>query len=287
LKDKRRWISPQLRLKQSLASKLVFSKWRAGVGGRLRYFVSGGAPLAPMINKFFYAAGLTILEGYGLTESSPVIAVNTPKDFRIGTVGKPIPGVEVMIAPDGEILTRSSGVFAGYLKDPEATAAAIDAEGWLHTGDVGELSEDGYLRITDRKKDIIITAAGKNLSPSEIENALKVSPYLREAVVIGDRRRYLTALIGIEPDTVGDWATRRGIPYTTYADLSGRDEVRQLVAEVVESVNKDLARVEQVKRFELIPVELDHEDGQLTATQKVKRAAIAEQFGELIEGMYR
>jgi len=187
----------------------------------------------------------------------------------------------------GEVLTRSPGVFAGYWEDPEATAAAVDGDGWLHTGDVGELDADGFLAITDRKKDIIITAGGKNVSPSEIENKLKVSPFVREAVVIGDRRKFLTALIGIDGEVVGDWASRRGIPYTTYADLSARPEVRELVGDAVAAANAELARVEGIKRFELLPVELDHEDGQLTATQKVRRAAIAREFERQIEEMYR
>ena len=180
------------------------------------------------------------------------------------------------IADDGEILTRSAGVFQGYLNNPDATAEAVDADGWLHTGDVGELDADGFLRITDRKKDIIITAGGKNISPSEIENLLKVSPFVREAVVIGDRRKYLTALIGIELDTVGNWASRRGLAYTTYADLSAKPEVHALIDGVVREANEQLAQVEKIKRFTLIGKELDHEDGELTATQKVKRRAMAD-----------
>ena len=208
-------------------------------------------------------------------------------DVRLGTVGTPLPGTEVRIAPDGEVLTRSPGVFLGYFKDPDATRATVDADGWLHTGDVGTLDDDGFLTITDRKKDIIITSGGKNISPSEIENKLKVSPFVREAVVVGDRRKYLTALIGIEADTVSDWATRRGIPFTTYADLSNRPEVRELVGEWVAKVNAELAQVETIKDFAMIPKELDHEEGELTATQKVKRAAVAREFADLIEAMYR
>jgi long-chain acyl-CoA synthetase len=185
------------------------------------------------------------------------------------------------------VLTRSAANFAGSFENSEATVATLDADGWLHTGDIGEIDESGYLTITDRKKDLIITAGGKNISPSELENKLKVSPYVREAVVIGDRRKYLTALIGIEQDTVGDWATRRFIPYTTYEDLSAKPEVRALIGEWIDHVNRDLAQVETIKRFELLPRELDHENGQLTATQKVKRAAIADQFSDLIEAMYR
>src|SRR5690606_13076987 len=174
-----------------------------------------------------------------------------------------------------------------YFKNPEATAETIDEAGWLHSGDIGELDADGFLRTTDRQQDIIITAAGKHISPSATENMLKVSPFVREAIVIGDQRKYLTALIGIELDTVGDWATRRRIAFTTYADLSSKPEVRELIGEVVESVNKELAQVETIKRFEMLPKELDQEDGEVTATQKVKRRAIEQEFAELIEGMYR
>ena len=185
--------------------------------------------------------------------------------------GKPSPGTEVRIADDGEILTRGPATFLGYFKDPDATAETIDADGWLHTGDVGELDADGFLKITDRKKDIIITAGGKNVCPSEIENKLKVSPFVREAVVIGDQRRHLSALIGIELDTVGNWALHRRIGFTTYADLSSKHEVVALIGDWVDAVNADLAQVETIKRFTLLPKELDQEDGEVTATQKVKR----------------
>jgi long-chain acyl-CoA synthetase len=254
---------------------------------RVRLALSGAAPIAPEVLEWFWAIGVPVREAYGQTENTAV-ATYTPRDkVKIGRVGVAYPGVEIRIADDGEILTRGPSTFVGYYKDPAATAATVDADGWLHTGDVGELDADGSLRITDRKKDLIITAGGKNISPSEIENMLKVSPYVREAVVIGDRRKYLTALIGIEPDTVGDWATRRFMPYTTYEDLSAKPEVRQLVAEWVEHVNRDLAQVEQVKDFRLMSNLLAHENGQLTATMKVKRAAVCEQFADLIEEMYR
>jgi long-chain acyl-CoA synthetase len=184
------------------------------------------------------------------------------------------------------VLTRGPATFLGYWKRPDATTEAVDAEGWLHTGDVGVLDEDGFLRITDRMKDIMITAGGKNIAPSEIENALKVSPFVKEAVLIGDRRPYLTALVGIEPDTVADWAQRNRIAFTTYRDLTEKKEVRALVRGIVEEVNAGLATVEQVKDFRLLPKLLDHEDGELTATQKVRRAAMAERFSDLVEGMY-
>jgi long-chain acyl-CoA synthetase len=253
---------------------------------RCRIALSGAAPIAPQVLEYFRGLGVPIREGYGQTENTAVATFTPDDDVRLGTVGRAAPGVELRIAEDGEILTRGPGVFQGYFKDPEATAQAIDEDGWLHTGDVGQLDRDGFLTITDRKKDIIITAGGKNISPSEIENRLKVSPYVREAVVVGDRRKHLVALIGIEADTVGDWASRRRIAFTTYADLSRKDEVRELIAGVVDEVNGEVAQVERIKRFALLAKELDHEDGELTATQKVKRRAIEQEFAAEIEGLY-
>jgi long-chain acyl-CoA synthetase len=189
-------------------------------------------------------------------------------------------------AADGEILTRHPGVFAGYFQDPAATAKVLTPDGWLHTGDIGEWVAGTHVRITDRAKDIIITAGGKNVAPSELENALKTSPFIKEVVVIGDRRPYLTALIGIEFDTVADWAQRRRIDVTTYRDLSGKPEVVQLVQSLVDEVNQRFATVEQIKKFRMLPKELDHEDGELTGTQKVKRAAITQRFGDLIRDLY-
>jgi long-chain acyl-CoA synthetase len=275
------------RLKAGLGWVMVFRSLRNKLGlGRVRIALSGAAPIAPQVLEFFWALGVPVREGYGQTEGTAVATYTPADDVRIGTVGKALPGTEIRIAEDGEILVRGPAVFPGYFKNDEATRETVDAEGWLHTGDVGQLDADGFLTITDRKKDIIITAGGKNISPSEIENRLKVSPYVREAVVIGDGRKHLTALIGIEADTVGDWATRQHIPFTTYSDLSAKPEVRELVRQWVEQVNADLAQVETVKAFELLPKELDHEEGELTATQKVKRAAIAREFAPLIEGMY-
>ena len=252
---------------------------------RVREALSGAAPIAPQVLEFLMSVGVPVREGYGMTENTAVATIVPADELYLGSVGKALPLSEVRIAEDGEILTRSDGTFKGYFKNLEATKETI-INGWLHTGDVGRIDEFGHLWITDRKKDIIITAGGKNLSPSEIENRIKISPYVREAMVIGDKRKYLTALIGIESDTVGDWATRKGIPYTTYEDLSSKDEVNELVSMIINDANKDFAQVETVKYFKLIPLELDHEDGQLTATQKVKRAAITEQFAELIESMY-
>ncbi|GAB3673194.1 AMP-dependent synthetase/ligase [Actinocorallia lasiicapitis] len=263
-----------------------FRALRERLGMRyVRYAASGAAPIAPEVLRFFMGIGVPMHEVYGMTENTGVATANVPGRIRLGTVGEPRDGVELRITDDGEILTRHAGVFAGYWNRPDATAEVLDADGWLATGDVGSL-DDGYVRITGRKKEIIITAGGKNIAAAEIENSLKASPYVREAVVIGDRRAYLTALIGVEGDTVGDWARRRKLPYTTYRDLSERPEVRELIQGVVRDVNERLARVEQIKDFRLIPKELDHEDGELTATQKVKRRALETAFADLIATLY-
>jgi long-chain acyl-CoA synthetase len=255
---------------------------------KVRHATSGAAPIAPEVLRFFMGIGLPMHEVYGMTENTAIATANRPGRVRLGTVGEPHPGIELRIdEATGEILTRHPGTFAGYWKNPEATAKTIDSDGWLHTGDVGEWVDDTYVKITDRMKDLIITAGGKNVSPSEIENALKASPYIKEAIVIGDKRPYLTALIGVELDTVGHWAQARKLPYTTYRDLGEKKEVRALVQSIIDDVNARFARVEQVKKFSMLTKELDHEDGELTATQKVKRKAIAAMFAEQVEGMYR
>ncbi len=254
---------------------------------KLRYAASGAAPIAPDLLRFFMGIGVPMHEVYGMTENSAVATANLPGRVKIGTVGEVHEGMELRIDEEtGEILTRHEGTFAGYWRDPEATARTVDADGWLHTGDVGEWVDGTHLRITDRMKDIIITAGGKNIAPSEIENALKASPYIKEAVVIGDRRAFCTALVGIELDTVGHWAQQRRLPYTTYRDLSEKPEVIELVQGIVTKANEHFAPVEQVRRFRMLPKQLDHEDGELTATQKVKRSAITSMFSDLVESMY-
>jgi long-chain acyl-CoA synthetase len=229
-----------------------------------------------------------MFEAYGMTENAAIATSNRPGRVKVGTVGEPLGGAEVRIDPQsGEILTRHPAVFAGYFHDPAATAKVLGPDGWLRTGDIGEWVDGTHLRITDRAKDIIITSGGKNVAPSELENALKASPYLKEAIVIGDRRPYLTALIGIEFDTVANWAQRRRLSFTTYRDLSEKPEVTELVQSIVDEVNQRFAAAEQIKRFRMLPKELDHEDGELTATQKVKRSAIADRFADLVEDLYR
>jgi long-chain acyl-CoA synthetase len=279
---------PFAKLLMGITWLIVFRPLRDKLGlRRVRLALSGAAPIAPQLLDYFWALGVPVREGYGQTENTAVATYTPADDVRLGKVGKALPGVEIKIAESGEILTRSPGNFLGYLKNPEATAATLDSEGWLHTGDVGELDAAGFLTITDRLKDLIITAGGKNISPSEIENELKVSPFVKEAVVIGDGRKFLAALIGIEFDTVGDWARRRELAYTTYTDLSSKPEVVALIDEWVSHVNRNLARVEQVKQFRLLDRELDHEGGSLTATQKVKRRAVEQEFADQIEEMYR
>ncbi|HSM01218.1 MAG TPA: AMP-binding protein [Acidimicrobiia bacterium] len=272
-----------------MGNVFLYRSLRERVGlRRVRHAVSAAAPIAPEILEFFMSIGVPLYEAYGMTENSGVATTNRPGRVKLGTVGEPYPGCEIRLDEEtGEILTRHPAVFAGYWNKPDATARAIDEEGWLHTGDVGEWVDGTHVRIVDRIRDIIITSGGKNISPSEIENSLKTSPFIKEAIVIGDRRKYLTALIGIEFEAVSEWAQRRRIPHTTYRDLSEKPEVRALVQKAVDATNEKFARVEQIKRFQLLTKELDHEDGELTATQKVKRSIIEDRFGDEIESMYR
>jgi long-chain acyl-CoA synthetase len=289
---RKRWATGKVRgvdkLVYGLGWLFLYRPLREKLGmSRIKGVLSGAAPIAPQVLEFFWTIGVPVREGYGQTENTAQATVTPPDDIRLGKVGKPLAGTEVRIASDGEILTRGPGTFLGYFKDPTATAETIDPDGWLHTGDVGELDADGFLTITDRKKDIIITAGGKNVSPSEIENMLKVSPFVKEAMVIGDQRPYLTALIGIELDTVSNWALHHRIGFTTYADLASKEEVVALIGTVVNEVNEQLAQVETIKRYALLPKELDEEDGEVTATQKVKRRAVEAEYHQQIEEMYR
>ena len=247
--------------------------------------VSGAAPIAPEILKFFMNMGVPIYEGYGMTENSAVATGNKPGAVKLGTVGVPQPDVEIKLADDGEILVRHPGVFLGYYKNEEATKETIDKDGWLYTGDVGEYDGE-FLKIIDRKKDIIITSGGKNVSPSEIENNLKTSPYIKEAIVIGDDRKFLSCLIGIEYDIVSNWALRKNIPHTTYRNLSENEEVQKLIWNEILKANELTSSLE-LRKFRMITKELDHEDGDLTATQKAKRNVIMEKFSDLIDDMYK
>jgi long-chain acyl-CoA synthetase len=263
-------VSSVLARQQRLADRLVFSKVRERLGGRLRIGISGAAPLSPEVMEFFHALGVPVIEGYGLTETASSATVNEPEDFRIGTVGRPVDGTEVRLAEDGEILLRSDSIFVGYYRDPEATAAALTDDGWLRTGDVGAIDDEGFLRITDRKKDLIITAGGKNIAPQNLENALKTSRFVSQALVVGDRRPYVGALVTLDE-----------------AELTSSDRDPQaLVQEVVDDVNRDRTRVEQIKRFVILPRDFSLEEGEVTPTLKLRRRVIHEHFADEIEQLY-
>ena len=252
---------------------------------RTRLAMSGAAPISPEVLKFYRVIGLPIAQVYGQTEVTGVSHYQPGDDMNIGSVGHPLPDVEFRLAEDGEIMLRGPSVFAGYYKDEAATGSTV-RDGWLYTGDVGELDEQGYLYITDRKKDILITSGGKNIAPSEIENRLKFSLYINEAIVIGDGRPFLTALIQIEYDTVGKWAMDQGIAFTTFKSLAGAPEVFELIKKEVAEANKDFAKVETIKKFTLLDKELDHDDDEVTATMKVRRSTIEAKFKDLIVAMY-
>ncbi len=270
----------------TLADWAIFRKVKERLGfDRVRVAISGAAPISPDILRFFHALGIPLREVYGQTEGNGPTSIHLGDNIKIGTVGQAIPGVEIKIAEDGEILVRGPNVFQGYYKNPEATRETLK-DGWLHSGDVGELDEEGYLTITDRKKDLIITAGGKNIAPQNIENQLKFSPYINDAVAIGDRRKYLTALIVIDEDNVTKYAQDNKIPFTTYASLTQNPEIIKLIQKEVNNVNKTLAGVETVKKFKILPKKLYEEDGEVTPTMKVKRKYINETFKDLIKEMY-
>ncbi|MBI3105190.1 MAG: long-chain fatty acid--CoA ligase [Candidatus Rokubacteria bacterium] len=252
---------------------------------RTRIAVCGAAPASPELFEYYHALGVPLIEGYGQTESTGVISINRVQQPRVGTVGQPVPGVEVALADDGEILTRGPHVFKGYFKDPELTAQTIDRDGWLHTGDVGAW-EDGYLKIMDRKKDIIITAGGKNITPAYIENKLKFSPYIQDAVVVGDRKKYLVALILIDEDNVTKFAQDHRVPFTTFQDLTQNAEIIRLIEAEVAKVNKTLSQVEGVKKVALLPRRFYEEEGDVTPTKKVKRRALETRYADLIKSLY-
>ena len=273
-----------------LADKLVFSKIKERLGGKFEFAISGGAPLSRDVAEFFWGAGIPIYEGYGLSETSPVISVNTREDVKMGTVGKPIPGVEVMIAADGEILSRGPNTMKGYWGMEKETAEVIDAEGWFHTGDIGEVDPEGFLRITDRKKELIINAYGKNVAPAPIENALKGSRFIEQAVVIGDRRKFLSALLVPDFATLKAWAEKQGIAAADNAADNARllaaPQVRELIGKEVAAVNANLAGFEKIVAWELLPDEFTLETGEITPTLKIKRRVINQKYGPIIDRLY-
>jgi long-chain acyl-CoA synthetase len=274
-----------LGLKRSIAHALVFSKIIARTGGRVRFFVSGGAPLAREIAEFFYALGLVVLEGYGLTETAPVLAVNTFENLKFGTVGKPIPGVEIQIASDGEILARGPNVMKGYYKKEEETREVF-AGGWFHTGDIGHLDDEGFLVITDRKKDLIVTSGGKNVAPQPIENLLKMSPYIADAVVIGDRRRFVAALIVPNFEKLENYARAGGIAYENLEELVRDGRIVGFLKDEVDKATPLLAAYETVKKIAVLGRDFNIERGEITPTLKVKRANIERDYKSIIDSLY-
>src|SRR5687768_13470397 len=268
-----------------LADRLVYSKVKERLGGRLRLAISGGAPLSREIAEFFHALDIVLIEGYGLTECTTAATTNTLEAYRFGTVGRPLPGTEVRLADDGELLVRSETIFQGYLKDPEATAAVLTEDGWLFTGDIAEIDEDGFVKITDRKKDIIVTAGGKNVAPQNLENDLKSSKYVSQALVVGDRRPYVAALITLDPDEVPKWAAKRGLPGDIEA-LARDDQVRELIQGVVDEVNAERSRFEQIERFSILPRDFTMADDELTPTRKLRRRVVVDHFADALEELY-
>lgn len=278
-------VPVDLALKYQVAKRLVFDKLAEKMGGQLRFAFSGGAPLSPQIAEFFHAAGLLLLEGYGLTETTAAITVNTPFDYRFGTVGKPIGEVKIKIADDGEILVKSKKVMREYYNNPEATADTLE-DGWFHTGDIGELSPENYLRITDRKKDLIKTAGGKYVAPQRLENLLKVNPYVSQVHIHGDQRKYVVALLTLNMEPVRRFADQNNISYRDLEALSQHPRVRELVRQAVAEANSQLASFESIKNFAILPRELSIENGEVTPSLKVKRKVVDLRYRELIDRLY-
>jgi long-chain acyl-CoA synthetase len=281
-------IPAGLGLKHRIADKLVFSKLHARLGGRLRWAVSGGAPLSRDIAEFFHAVGVLVLEGYGLTETCPVLTFNRPDRFRFGSVGQALAGVELRIAEDGEILARGPNIATrGYWEQPEATAAVFEPDGWFHTGDIGRLDEDGFLFITDRKKDLIVTAGGMNVAPQNIENLLKADPFISQVMIYGDRRPYPVALITLNADELGKFARGEGILTPDPGILAQHPKVVERIARTVEEKNSQLQSYARIKKFVILPEDFTQENGQLTPTLKVKRKVVAETYHDRLEELYR
>ena len=279
-------VSGGLRFRRSIAAKLVFSKIIAKTGGRIRFFVSGGAPLSKDIAEFFYAMGLVILEGYGLTETSPMLSINTFKNIRLGTVGKPVPRVDIKIASDGEILARGPNIMKGYYKK-EAETREVFEDGWFKTGDIGRFDPDGFLVITDRKKDLLVTSGGKNIAPQPIENMLKASPYITGGVVIGDRKRFIAALVVPDFDKLQEYARAQGIAYSSLDDLCRDRRIVGFLKAEVDRVTPLLASYERIKRIAVLPRDFEIERGEITPSLKVRRANVTNAYQSLIDAMYR
>jgi long-chain acyl-CoA synthetase len=281
-------VPATLELKRKLAHKLVFSKLHAALGGRLQWAVSGGAPLSRDIAEFFHAAGILLLEGYGLTETCPALTFNRPDRFKFGSVGQSLPGVQLRIAADGEILARGPNIATlGYYKQPEATREVFDPDGWFHTGDIGTIDQDGFLVITDRKKDLIVTAGGMNIAPQNIENLLKADPFISQVMVYGDRRPYPVALITINPEELSKFAREHGILTSDAAAIVKHPKVAERIGRTVEEKNSQLQSYAKIKRFTVLPTDFTLDGGELTPTLKVKRKVVSEKYKNAIEELYR
>ncbi len=280
-------IPPGLALKRAIAHKLVFAKLHAALGGRLKWAISGGAPLSRDIAEFFHAAGILILEGYGLTETCPAGTFNRPTRYKFGSVGQPLDNVEIKIAADGEILIRGANVAKGYLKQPEATAEVFEPSGWFHSGDIGRIDEDGFVFITDRKKDLIVTAGGMNIAPQNVENLLKADPFISQAMVYGDRKPYPVALITVNPDELTKFARDNGILTTDPAVVVKHPKVVESVVRTVEEKNYQLQSYAKIKKFTILPADFSQEGGELTPTLKVKRKVVSNKYMSVIEELYR
>jgi long-chain acyl-CoA synthetase len=282
MKERGEQVPSELQAGFDQAEEKLYKNVRALFGGRMRYCASGAAPIAKEILEFFYACGVPVLEGWGMTETSTAATVNRPEEYRLGSVGKPLPGVEVRIADDGEILLRGANIFREYYRNEEATREALEG-GWLHTGDVGHIDEDGFLYITGRKKDIIITAGGKNITPANLENDVKQSRWVSQCVVIGDRRPYLVALVTLDPEEVPAFAQEHGLEPD---EVPGSEAMRAEVQRAVDATNAKVGPVEQIKKFEILPEDLSQPTGELTPTLKVKRNVVADKFADRIEALY-
>jgi long-chain acyl-CoA synthetase len=279
---------PGLRLRHALFDRLVYARLRAAVGGKVQYAVSGGAPLGDRLGHFFRGAGMTVLEGYGLTETSAAATVNRPSRNKIGTVGAPLPGVSVRIADDGEILIKGPNVFAGYWRNADATADVLDSGGWLHTGDIGDLDDEGFLRVTGRKKELIITAGGKNVAPAVLEDRLRAHPLISQCMVVGDGRPYIACLVTIDPEALGYWKERHGKPAAaSAADLADDPELIAEIQAAVDEANKAVSRAESIRRFRILGSDFAEQTGHLTPSLKVRRSNVAKDFAAEIEALYR
>ena len=277
----------RLRLRHALFDRLVYGRLRAAVGGKVQYAISGGAPLGDRLGHFFRGAGLPVLEGYGLTETSAASAVNRPRRNKIGTVGMPLPGVSVRIADDGEILISGPNIFTGYRHNPEATAEVLDTEGWLHTGDIGELDDEGFLRVTGRKKELIVTAGGKNVAPAVLEDRIRAHPLVSQAMVVGDGRPFIACLVTLDAEALGFWKERHGRPASaSAADLAGDPELIAEIQQAVDDANKAVSRAESIRRFVILGTDFTEQTGHLTPSLKVRRNVVAKDFSADIEALY-